>query len=77
MFAFALPPRAAWIGNCVGHYNYKFFVCFLVWTVATCGFSMFLIIGRVTAMLDSSRPFSTVSPVTNAAAGASEVTCRQ
>ena len=54
-YVFSILP--AWIGNCVGHYNYKFFVCFLVWTVATCGFSMFLIIGRVTAMLDSSRPF--------------------
>ena len=39
------------MGNCVGHYNYKYFVCFLFWTSLTCGQSAWLIMQRVFAMV--------------------------
>ena len=26
------------MGNCVGFYNYKFFLCFLIWSIVLCSF---------------------------------------
>ena len=57
-----------WTGNCIGLKNYKYFICFMFWTIIACFFvflSTPLITNKITFNLDIDIEFVNAHPYLN------------